>query len=194
MTDRTNAYIVAVVGLGLSCGAVVCVFAPAAAGTQLPIILALVGGVVAMLKKTQETDAKAAAAASSAASAANTAANAAASSRQDIQNVTSKIERAATVAARETRLTAESLAITTAETDRKMAGLEKVTNAVHTLVNSNFAMQLKVAAVALRRVADLTCDPADRMAADLAESALRDHQAKQQTVDAGQSIVPEGMP
>lgn len=65
---------------------------------------------------------------------------------------------------------------------------------VHVLVNSSMSVQLKVSAVALRRVAsysrasgDANADDDDRAAA-LAESAYHDHEAKQQIVDRGQTI------
>lgn len=49
-------------------------------------------------------------------------------------------------------------------------------DAIHTLVNGGLGVQLKIASVALRRVADLTLDRADREAADLAEKAYQDHE------------------
>ena len=57
------------------------------------------------------------------------------------------------------------------------------TNEIHTLVNSNFAIQLKVSAAALRRVADLTKDPADAKIAVEAEQLMQNHVAKQTVVD-----------
>ncbi len=60
----------------------------------------------------------------------------------------------------------------------------KGVQAIHTLVNSNMGAQLKVSAVALRRVAEYSSHPDDVAAADMAERQLRDHEAKQATVDA----------
>ncbi|HEV3021856.1 MAG TPA: hypothetical protein VGX76_05295 [Pirellulales bacterium] len=59
-----------------------------------------------------------------------------------------------------------------------------VAEAVHVLVNSNMGVQLKLCAVALRRVADLTNHPADDVTAKLAEAKLVDHESKQAAVDA----------
>jgi len=66
---------------------------------------------------------------------------------------------------------------------KKMDILVKVANDTHTLVNSNMGVQLKISAVALRRVANLTKEPDDIAAADLAEKALSSHEAKQTIVD-----------
>ena len=53
----------------------------------------------------------------------------------------------------------------------------------HTLLNSNMGAQLKIGAVALRRLAELTKHPDDLAAASLAEKLLSDHEAKQAVVD-----------
>lgn len=57
------------------------------------------------------------------------------------------------------------------------------TDKVHGLVNSNMAIQLKISAVALRRLADLTKNPTDIQAAELAEASLEEHMRKQKIVD-----------
>lgn len=57
----------------------------------------------------------------------------------------------------------------------------------HTLVNSNMGVQLTISAVALRRVADLTHEPEDVAAAELAERGLAEHISKQAIVDSGES-------
>lgn len=54
---------------------------------------------------------------------------------------------------------------------------------IHTLVNNNFGVQLKIAAVALRRVAKLTKNKEDIAAARTAEVAYKDHMDKQAVVD-----------
>jgi hypothetical protein len=61
---------------------------------------------------------------------------------------------------------------------------QKVGEAIHTLVNSNMGAQLKIAAVALRRLADNTTHPDDVAAAVLAEKLLHEHEIKQASVDA----------
>ena len=60
-------------------------------------------------------------------------------------------------------------------------------SSIHTLVNSNMGAQLKISAIALRRVADLTKHPNDVAAADVAEKLLDEHEAKQATVDKKES-------
>ena len=63
---------------------------------------------------------------------------------------------------------------------RKSASDNKIqTKEIHTLVNSNFLIQLRVSAAALRRVADLTKDPTDAKIATEAEILLQIHAAKQ---------------
>ncbi len=54
---------------------------------------------------------------------------------------------------------------------------------IHELVNSNFTTQLKLTAVALRRVADLTKHPDDIKAATLAEKLLSDREDEQKKID-----------
>jgi uncharacterized protein (TIGR02588 family) len=51
---------------------------------------------------------------------------------------------------------------------------------IHTLVNGAMASQMKISAVALRRVADLSKHADDIAAAELAEKTYRDHMSKQQ--------------
>ena len=59
---------------------------------------------------------------------------------------------------------------------------------IHTLVNSNMSVQLRISAVALRRLADLTRDAGDEAAAALAESGYHEHEAKQRIVDQDKKI------
>ncbi len=71
--------------------------------------------------------------------------------------------------------------------DASSATTQKL-DTIHTLVNSRMGLQLKVAAVALRQVAELTVgqgrNASDVAAAEMAESLLAEHVAKQATVDA----------
>ncbi len=76
-----------------------------------------------------------------------------------------------------------TLADTNAVTDEKLAGLAAVADATHTLVNNAMSQQLKITAIALRRVADLTKSNDDATAADAAEKASGVHEAKQHAVD-----------
>ena len=76
-----------------------------------------------------------------------------------------------------------TLAETTAETTKQIAHLTVVGEATHTLVNSNMGAQLRISAVALRSLADITKKPRDVAIADEAERLLADHMAKQAVVD-----------
>lgn len=67
--------------------------------------------------------------------------------------------------------------------EKKLDVITKTGDAVHTLVNSNFGVQLNIAAIALRRVADLTKEPSDIKAANIADKALADHESRQAVVD-----------
>jgi len=58
-----------------------------------------------------------------------------------------------------------------------------VANDTHILVNSNMEKALLIAAIALRRVANLSKDPSDITAAEAAEAALAEHRSKQKVVD-----------
>ncbi len=77
-----------------------------------------------------------------------------------------------------------SVAAAAASSDMKMDELATVANGTHKLVNSAMIVQLKISAMALRRVASLTDDPRDLEAADLAEQLLNEQIEKQKLVDA----------
>lgn len=73
--------------------------------------------------------------------------------------------------------------------DEQMKDLAKVANVTHKLVNKAFLVQLRIAATALRRVAELNNDdPADVKAAEIAEQALKDHEAAQSQADREQKV------
>lgn len=95
------------------------------------------------------------------------------------QNTSNKVEEVKQV-----------LAETTAIADEKLTELTKITlatqkqgEAIHTLVNSNMGIQLKISAVALRRIADMTQHTDDIKAAQVADDALAEHNKKQEIVD-----------
>src|ERR1051326_998852 len=73
---------------------------------------------------------------------------------------------------------------TNQETAKALNEIAVTGNNVHTLVNSNMGVQLKISAVALRRVAELTKNKNDEAAASLAEKSLAEHERKQSMVDA----------
>lgn len=87
----------------------------------------------------------------------------------------------AAVAAGEVKQNLES---TTKIADKKLDDIAKVGEAVHVLVNNNMGIQLKISAVALRRIANMNKDSKeDQMAAKLAEAALKDHEKRQAELD-----------
>lgn len=71
----------------------------------------------------------------------------------------------------------------TQEQDKNIKEVIRTGDAVHTLVNSAMTQQLKIAAVALKRVADLTKDEGDIKASEIAIKALGEHERKQQQVE-----------
>jgi len=86
--------------------------------------------------------------------------------------------------------TAKRLGDLQESTDKGLVTLDKV----HVLSNSNMAAQMKIAAFALRRVADSSRKYGedslveDEKAAEIAEAVLSDHEAKQKIVDKGETI------
>lgn len=67
--------------------------------------------------------------------------------------------------------------------NHRLGKIAKTAESVHTLVNSAMGSQLKLNAVATRRLAMLTNAPVDVDAAELAAKALKEHESKQATVD-----------
>jgi hypothetical protein len=94
-------------------------------------------------------------------------------------------QAAAAAAAALAKKSAVVTAPASALSERKLDGLAVVTDKTHTLVNSNMGVQLKLNALVSRRLADLTRDPADITAAELAERLYHEHQGKQAVVDSG---------
>ena len=82
------------------------------------------------------------------------------------------------------------LAKTSEDQAVKLDKIEETGDKVHTLVNSNMGVQLKLTSVAMARIAELTKDPMDIRAADLARSLLHEHEKKQAVVD-GKENKPE---
>lgn len=71
-----------------------------------------------------------------------------------------------------------AITVTSSIADKKLTD-------IHTLVNSNMGAQLKIGAIALRRIAIITKDAADIEAAKVAEDLLAEHVRKQAIVDSG---------
>ncbi len=90
---------------------------------------------------------------------------------------------AAAVVAAKVELVKDALNINNKVTDKKLESITKTGEAVHVLVNSSMSAQLKISAIALRRIADMTNHPDDIAAAELAEKLLAEHLAKQEIVD-----------
>lgn len=71
------------------------------------------------------------------------------------------------------------LASSTDNVNGKLEEISKVGKAVHALVNSAMTAQLKINAIALRRLAFVTNNPEDAAAADVADNLLKEHLAAQ---------------
>ena len=69
--------------------------------------------------------------------------------------------------------------------DEKLDRMTVLGEATHTLVNSKMGAQLLLNTIATRRLADLTKEPVDIQAADIASELYKDHQSKQAIVDSG---------
>ena len=68
--------------------------------------------------------------------------------------------------------------------DRKLDKVIVTGAITHSLVNSAMGAQLKISAIALRRLANVEHNPDDIAAAELAEKALAEHEANARKVDA----------
>lgn len=79
--------------------------------------------------------------------------------------------------------TKQALAVATDRTEEARNETKKKLTDIHTLVNSHMAIQLRISAAALRRVADITNDPKDIETAELAEQTLHEHESGQTVVD-----------
>ena len=81
----------------------------------------------------------------------------------------------------------ESDSATTVKLNDTAVKLDKLainSDKIHTLVNSNMGVQLRISASALRRVAEYSKDPQDIRIAEEAERLATDHESKQHKVDA----------
>jgi hypothetical protein len=82
----------------------------------------------------------------------------------------------------------ETLIDSTQDTGDKLAGLLKIGEATHSLVNSNFGVQLEIGAIALERVAEYSKKPEDMEVAKMARKRFEEHAAKQKAVDAADMV------
>ena len=96
--------------------------------------------------------------------------------KQAVEDNTKEARKAAEQAAGKVEAVKNTLDETTLSTDKKL-------NDIHTLVNSNMGVQLKIAATALKRIASMTSHPDDIAASNLANTKLAEHESKQNEVD-----------
>lgn len=89
----------------------------------------------------------------------------------------------AAAAAAKTAQVKEDLKQTNIRRKAQLDHIEATGEKTHTLANANMGAQLRLNVIASRRLADLTGEPADMAAANLAEKTLREHEAKQAAVD-----------
>lgn len=99
------------------------------------------------------------------------------------QSAAIKVEQVA-VKAEEVKQTLDE---STKSTGNQLEELVKTTEATHELVNSGSLVTLKLLADVTRWKADQTGDPDHIKAAELAEKNVKEHEAKQATVDGQQS-------
>ncbi len=95
-----------------------------------------------------------------------------------------KAEKAVVSAKKEVERVKTALVESNETQAEKISDLKTTADSTHLLVNSSMAAQLKISAIALRRLADLTKNPDDIAAAELAEKNLKAHEIKQDKVDA----------
>lgn len=99
--------------------------------------------------------------------------------REDAQvRAVAEVARKADVAADKVGQVKRTLEEATEEQSGRLDSIQKTGQLTHDLVNSASLVQLKLYAVAARRIADLTKDPADAEAATVAERLYHDHEAK----------------
>lgn len=79
----------------------------------------------------------------------------------------------------------QTLQETTVETKAILSGLVTVTDRTEKYCNSAMGRALRLTATTARAKADITHDPVDIVAADLAEKEMADHTSKQAEIDAG---------
>lgn len=110
---------------------------------------------------------------------------------KDTADKVESVRKTAVIAADQVIEVKESLKETAKAANEKLTELtnvaldsQKTGKSVHLLVNSSMSLQLKISALALRRVADLTTNKDDEAAATLAEQSYREHENKQDLVDA----------
>jgi len=79
-------------------------------------------------------------------------------------------------------------------TASKIDKIARVSESTHILVNSNMGIQLRINAVATRRLALMTGEKDDTEAANLAERLYLEHQTKQAIVDSSKLVPFQEVP
>jgi hypothetical protein len=94
-----------------------------------------------------------------------------------------KVEEVATVAAQKVEEVKQALEVRTAVTHGQLEDIKSTGDKIHTLVNNAMALVLKENASLARRIANMSGLAEDRLAADKAEQASREHDQKQSLLD-----------
>jgi hypothetical protein len=94
-----------------------------------------------------------------------------------------RIQRQGIEAANKVEQVARATAQTNEEVRNSTEAASQQLTSIHTLVNANMGAQLKISAIALRRLAMLTHNEQDIQAAVVAEKLLYEHEKKQAIVD-----------
>ncbi len=95
-----------------------------------------------------------------------------------------KVDEAARIVAVQVENVKQAVGLRNSVLDGKLVGLAQIAQSTHILVNSSFAAQLRISALALRRIAAMTGHSDDIEAADVAERLHREHEQKQYMIDA----------
>jgi hypothetical protein len=101
------------------------------------------------------------------------------------QGVATKLVETGQAAAAATIEVKKALAASESATLHSLEKITELAEKTHTLVNSQMGLELMLHAVTARTLANLTKKPEHVKAADAAEKKLREHEAKQAVVDAG---------
>lgn len=79
----------------------------------------------------------------------------------------------------------KELLVSSEKQEEKIDAVAVVAEKTLTNVNGRMGLQLKLVAVSARRLAQITKNPVDRMAADLAEKLLAEHEKEQEMAAIG---------
>lgn len=96
---------------------------------------------------------------------------------------TAKLNVKADKAVVETKEVKEKLEASESKSDSILKNISNTSNDIHTLVNSNMGVQLKITMLLADRVANLTKEPLDYEAANVAHQAYDEHMKKQAVVE-----------